>query len=154
MSCKSLCQLRGLGTNSFRFKINKRTLGSAQPTGGTLGTRKLSEVLPLQRADHSSKATTCLLHPLFLKSWLQTWERAKDSLEIKQHSFCDLPIQNDNTKAWMTLIIAANTGIFEAVLSSVAVVDFGRGWSPWHSVFLIYKGNGCLGIDHWPKASC
>lgn len=142
MSCKSLCQLRWLGTNSFRFKINKRILGSAQPTGGTLGTRKLSEVLPPQKANHSSKATTCLLNPLFFKSWLQTWEGAKDSLEIKQHSFYDLPIQNDNTKAWMTLTIAANTRIFETVLSSAAVVDLGRGWSPWHSVFLIYKGNG------------
>lgn len=31
MSCKSLCQLQRLGTNAFRFKINKRILALRYP---------------------------------------------------------------------------------------------------------------------------
>lgn len=46
MSCKSLCQLQWLGTNSFSFKINERILGSALPQSGTLGKKEVVRGVP------------------------------------------------------------------------------------------------------------
>lgn len=63
MSCKSLCQLQWLGTNSFSFKINKRILCSALPKRELWGERKLSEECHLYRSQQQVRHLFCVSPP-------------------------------------------------------------------------------------------
>lgn len=66
MSCKSLCQLQQLGTNSFGFKINKRILRSALPKSGTLGRKEVVRGLPSLQITAARRPSGLYPSPLYL----------------------------------------------------------------------------------------
>lgn len=145
MSCKSLYQLLWLGTNSFNFKINKRILCSALSKSGTLGKRKLSEV-PFPQITEARPPT--FVQPLLFKSWLPTQEGAR---QFGDHTARLLG--NTNIK-WQQKGLNDSNNSSQYFRSNIEFnrLDLWEEIKP--SVFLIYKDNGFLGIDHWPKASC